>query len=80
MVGNRKNTGCDQEAVGREIGPPGFTDEVTARTGFAIRRSSDIIAGIGKLPFFSRYLRFARATPARTMRQAPPASGEGHER
>jgi hypothetical protein len=56
-VGNRKNTGCDQEAVGRKIGPPGFTDKVIARRGFAIRRSGDIIAGIGKLPFFSRYLR-----------------------
>jgi hypothetical protein len=55
-VGNRKNTGCDQEAVGRKIGP-GFTDKVTVRTGFAIRRSSHMIAGIGKLPFFSRYLR-----------------------
>ena len=30
-VGNRKNTGCDQEAVGRKIGP-GFTDKVTVRT------------------------------------------------
>jgi hypothetical protein len=50
-VGNRKNTGCDQEAVGRKIGS-GFTDKVTARTGFAIRRSSDILPESENCLFF----------------------------